>query len=240
MQLNSSRPHVCAQARVAANRDLALLRAMFNWAVRKKVVTETPFKIGTEVAIRLKRESARRRRLQPGEGEKLLATCGSHLRALVEAALETGCRKGELLSLQWWQVQSEPRAQIYLPATKTKTHADRWIPISSRLKLILDMRRCDPEGKEHPGTAYVFGNEVGQAAKSFKRAWERAVLVAHGFKAEYVKKSRGEALKAVASAVLTKDSRARLNAIDLNFHDLRREAGSRWRGRAQRSSSLLT
>ncbi len=54
---------------VAANRDLGLLRAMFNWAVRKKLVTETPFKIGTEPVIKLRKERARRRRLQPGEGD---------------------------------------------------------------------------------------------------------------------------------------------------------------------------
>ncbi len=137
-------------------------------------------------------------------------------------------RKGELLSLQWWQVQSEPRPQIYLPAVKTKTRDDRWIPISGRLQLILDMRRCDPDGQEHPPTAYVFGDAVGHPAKSFKRAWERAVLVAHGHTPEYVMKPRSDGLKPLATAVLTSASRALLTAVDLNFHDLRREAGSRW------------
>lgn len=213
----------------AANRDLSLLRSMFNWAVRKKLVKETPFKIGTEVAIKLKREPARRRRLQAGEGDRLLAACRPHLRALVEAALETGCRKGELLSLQWWQVQSEPRAQLYLPAVKTKTREDRWIPISSRLQLILDMRHLDEDGEERPESDHVFGDETGAALKSFKRAWERVVLKAHGVKPTYVTKPAATlGNKPVRTAVLTPDSRAQLRAIDLNFHDLRREAGSRW------------
>ena len=38
------------------------------------------------------------------EAARLLAACGPHLRDLVVAALESGCRKQELLSLQWTQV----------------------------------------------------------------------------------------------------------------------------------------
>jgi integrase len=217
-----------ARGPAAVNRDLSLLRSMFNWAVRKQILERTPFKIGTEPAIRLKREPARRRRLQPGEAERLLSACGPHLRAIVEAALETGCRRGELLSLQWWQVQTEPKPQLFLPAVKTKTGADRWIPISSRLANILEMRRCAPDGTPQARDAFVFGNEIGQPAKSFKRAWERALLVAHGHQALYVRKDAGEGKKPIKTAVLTPESRAALRTIDLHFHDLRREAGSRW------------
>jgi integrase len=213
----------------AANRDLSLLRCMFNWAAsnKRQLVASNPFRDGHLPAIKLEPEPPRRRRLQPNEGEQLLSACGAHLRALVEAALETGCRKGELLSMQWSQVRFD-RSDIHLPAVKTKTRVDRWIPMSSRLKAILEMRRHDPAGEEHPAEAYVFGNEVGQRVKTFKRAWERALLVAHGHKPEYVKRDAGEGRKPVKTAVLTKASRAALNAIDLNFHDLRREAGSRW------------
>jgi integrase len=218
-----------ARGATAANRDLELLRAMFAWAVRRDHVERTPFKKGTEVVVRMSRELQRRRRLQAGEGEKLLAACGLKLRAIVEAALETGCRKGELLSLQWWQVRSEPKAEIFLPAAKTKTKADRTVPASSRLKAVLEMRpRTDPDGEELPPEAYVFGNEVGEPSKSFKRAWARAVLVAHGHKPVYVMKPSSGTEKAVATALLAPESLAALRAINLHFHDLRREAGSRW------------
>ncbi|MEO8520057.1 MAG: site-specific integrase [Acidobacteriota bacterium] len=215
----------------AANRDLSLLRATFNWAVRMGTIEKTPFKRGTETVVRLTREVGRSRRLEPGEDARLLAACGSHLRALVEAALETGCRKGELLSLQWSQVKSSPKAELFLPASKTKTRRDRRIPISARLQLILDMRKMDPEGKEHSPAAYVFGNEVGDPIVTFKRAWERAVLKAHGVRPVYVVRTvqtEGGPARKVATAVLTPDSRAALRAINLHFHDLRREAGSRW------------
>src|SRR6185436_1782430 len=96
---------------IAANRDLALLRAAFNWAVLGGLVPATPFKVGTVAAVKLAREEARTRRLQPGEEERLLLAAGG-LKDLIVAALETGCRLGELLSLEWSQV----RGDLFLPA----------------------------------------------------------------------------------------------------------------------------
>ena len=74
-----------------------------------------------------------------------------------------------------------------------------------------------PAGHPLPADAYVFGNEIGQQVKSSKRAWEAAVLKAHGHTPAYP-----------VTANLTAESRAALAAIDLHFPDLRREAGSRW------------
>ena len=136
-------------------------------------------------------------------------------------------RRGEIASLQWKQVEGvtlkgstitwAPKASLMLPFGKTKTRRDRRIPISSRLKAILEMRRLDPAGQPLPMDGYVFGSEIGQRVQSTKRAWATAVLKAHGHTAAYT-----------ATGQLTAASRATLAAIDLHFHDLRREAGSRW------------
>jgi integrase len=181
---------------VAANRHLAFLRAVFNWAIRMGYVERTPFKRGTETVVKLKPELKRRRRLEPGEQERLLAACAPHVRLLVEAALETGCRIGELLSLQWSQVRFEPRADLFLPAQKTKTKRDRRIPMSSRLKSYLELRRTDAAGEAWPPSAYVFGNGLGQRIDSVDKAFGAACV--------------------------------RAGIVGLHFHDLRREAGSRW------------
>lgn len=180
---------------VAANRNLTFLRAAFNWGVEKGLVDAVRFKVSRRKGT-LTQEFPRDRRLLPDEAERLLNACGSHLRALVEAALETGCRKGELLSLQWSQVRFAPRAELVLPPQKTKTRKGRTIPISTRLKAILEMRQQDPAGEDHPPTAFVFGTEIGTKATSIKTAWTLAMR--------------------------------RSGLIDLHFHDLRREAGSRW------------
>ena len=218
------------KGRTGTNRDLEILRGLFNWATarQRKLALENPFLDGTKAAVKMAPEMARRRRLRAGEGEKLLAACGPHLRPIVEAAIETGCRRGELLTLQWWQVRFQPKAEIFLPAEKTKTKADRTVPMSTRLKAILEMRRHAPDGEEHRGSAYIFGNAVGEPVKSVKRAWERAVLVAHGHRPAYVSKAQEGAEKPLRTAALTPDCRAMLHTIDLHFHDLRREAGSRW------------
>jgi integrase len=180
----------------AANRSLTFLRAAFSWAVRHGLVDRTPFKVNGEPILRLDREIERSRRLEDGEGERLLQACGPHLRALAEAALESGAWIGELLSMQWWQIRAVPKRELFLPAGKTKTMDGRAVPVSSRLWTILEMRRMDPAGQPHPQDVYVFGNEIGQRVAGVKTAWRLACK--------------------------------RAQITGLHFHDLRREAGSRW------------
>jgi integrase len=115
--------------KVAGNRNLALLRAMFKWAVMDGLVPRSPFRIGDVCVVRLAREEARTRRLQPGEADRLVQASRG-LRPLIVAALETGCRLGELLTLQWHQVGVD----LSLPAGKTKAKKPRRVPISSVLR----------------------------------------------------------------------------------------------------------
>ena len=179
---------------VSVNRCLGLIRAMFNWAVLKGYVDRTPFKVGSVTAVRMLKETPRHRRLELGEEERLAAEASPHLRSLIVAALETCCRQGELLSLQWRQVHWE-RNELHFPADKTKARRERFIPISQRLSALLEMRRHGPDGREFDPDAYVFGNEIGERVGSVKTAW-RATCRRAGIE-------------------------------DLNFHDLRREGGSR-------------
>jgi len=178
--------------RVATNRNLALLRAAFNWAILNDLCERSPFKKGDVTAVKLSKESSRRRRLEGDEEQRLLAACDPilmnpktkqpmpeqpppRLRPIIEAAIETGCRLGELLSLQWRQVRlSDTRSEIVLEQSKTKTRTERRVPVSSRLKAILDMRRKDPAGNDLPGDGYVFGNAIGQRTHSIKTAWRLA------------------------------------------------------------------
>ena len=177
---------------VSVNRCLGLLRAMFNWAILKGYVERTPFKVGSVTAVRMLKETPRHRRLEPGEEERLLAEASPHLWALIIAAVETCCRQGELLSLQWRQVKWE-RNELHFPPDKTKARRERFIPISQRLRALLDMRRHGPDGRAFGPDAYVFGNEIGERVRAVKTAWKATCR--------------------------------RAGIDDLNFHDLRREAG---------------
>ena len=113
---------------------------------------------------------------------------------LVTAALETCCRVGELLTLQWKHVRFDLN-EIRLRAQNTKARRLRILPMSQRLRALLDMRRHDPAGQLLGPDAFVFGNAVGECIQSVDTAWTAAC--------------------------------DRAEIVGLNFHDLRREAGSR-------------
>ncbi|HYN06929.1 MAG TPA: site-specific integrase [Vicinamibacterales bacterium] len=204
---------------VGSNRMLARLRHLFNWAIGEGFIESSPFKRHGVSVVRLETsaETPRTRRLEPGEEERLLAHAGDHLRALIVAALSTGCRVGELLSLQWHQIREDEKGSarwIELPASKTKTNTARVLPIGPRLRAELAMRRQGPDGEPHATSAYVFGDEAGGQIKSIKRAWEMTVLRAHGHTPAWVKGKPGQ---------LASESRSALRTINLHFHDLRRQ-----------------
>ena len=115
------------------------------------------------------RVSSPRRR--DGEEERLVRYAPPHLRDLIIAALETGCRRGELLSLRWSDIKWSANI-ILLLADVTKPHHARDVPMSRRLRAVLDMRRYAPDGTRHGPDQYVFGNGVGEPVKSVRTAWE--------------------------------------------------------------------
>jgi integrase len=146
-----------------------------------------------------------------GEEKRLLKAAGPW----IIAALETGARCGELLALIWGDVDLT-RGELRISGDANKTGDGRRLPISPRLSSVLDMVRLDPAGKRLPHHARVFGDALGEPVGSIKKAWETAVLLAHGHKPLWT-----------ATKALAPESRAALRAIDLHFHDLRHEAGSR-------------
>lgn len=164
------------------------------------------------------KRSRRTRRLAAEEEAALLAAAraiprgvGPRLHALIVAALETGCLRSELLSLRWQHVDWE-RHELQIPASRSKTDTFRRVPLSARLAAVLQALKS--EGERNP-EACVFARGR-RAAGGMTRAWDTAVLRSYGHEPEW----RGTALSAA--------SRAQLQAIDLQFRDLRYEASVRW------------
>ncbi len=138
------------------------------------------------VKLNHKAESPRDRRLrdagdprQPGEEDLLITHASTPLmRDLIIAGISTGMRLGELLSLQWREVEHAANAKgeqvavaLHLSADKTKDSDPRRVPVGAKLAAVLAMRRHGPDGKALKLDTYVFGNEVGEPVKSVKRAW---------------------------------------------------------------------
>ena len=151
---------------------MAGLRTMFAWAAKRGLVQESPFRRNgqTVVSVKAKVPRGRTRRLHGDEEQRLLTHAGPHLRDLIIAAVETGCRRGELLSLQWRHV-SLGEDLLRLDAENTKTAEARSVPITNRLRQVLDARRTGPDGRAHGPNAYVFGNEVGEPIGTVRTAW---------------------------------------------------------------------
>jgi integrase len=205
------------------NQYVQLLKASFKWATKKGYLTRNP--ISEDSSLKRAKIAQRNRRLQPdvlekdgklleyGEERRLLAVAGHRLQNLIIAALESCCRRGELLSLQWRDVSLD-RGEMTIRGEKAKDGDTRVLPISARLAAVLKMAKTDPAGEDYKPEAYVFG-EVGQQIDNVKRAWETCILKAHGHDPVWRKSSLAPA------------SRAALKAIDLHFHDLRHEGASR-------------
>ena len=177
------------------NKHVQATTRMFRWAVRKGYLARSS--IEDSDTIRREKHAQRHRRLAPGEEGALLAAVPAHLQRLIIAAIETGCRRGELLSLTWANVSIE-RREITIRAERSKTRTYRVLPVSGRLRGILVMAKLDPAGEEFGPAAYVFGDAVGERVGSFKRSWETAVVKATGHTPEWTSQN---ALTAASKAV---------------------------------------
>jgi integrase len=161
------------------NHYLQCIRTLSAWGVKTGALARPWIRPNVEIRqdadSDLRREpfARRSRRLAPDEEQLLLHASSPHLQRLILAALETGCRRGELLSLQWREVSLERRT-IRLLASKTKSKKDRELPISDRLFALLQMGRHDPAGQVVGPDAFVFGNELGEPSTTFKTAWYAA------------------------------------------------------------------
>lgn len=108
--------------------------------------------------------------LTPEEEERLLACSPPHLEPIIITALNTGMRKGEILSLRWEDVDLENNV-ITIRQEVSKSKKTRRIPINTTLrKLLLEQRL------KSGGSLFVFLNSEGNPYKrhdAVKGAYER-------------------------------------------------------------------
>ena len=118
----------------SVNRELQLMRAMFNVAAREGWIIKNPFVSGTSL-ISVADEHQRERILTKEEEDRLLAACTgkrSHLLPIIICALDTGCRQGEILKLKWEDVDFDNRI-LTIQSLNTKNLRERHIAMTERL-----------------------------------------------------------------------------------------------------------
>jgi len=142
------------------------------------------------------------------------------IRPVITFAYYTGCRKGEILALQWPQVDLSQRC-VRLEPGETKNDDARIIPLAPGLYEALKLQR-EMRDQYYPESSWVF-SRAGNQIRNFRKAWANACerkhleelctkhrILAHGVNAELRKR-----LKTVEVDVPANES-AKL------FHDLRR------------------
>ena len=196
------------------NREMTYLQHVFSKAMEWDMIEENPFKKGQRLQV--KENNKRLRFLSEKEIDKLLAECpkptkkqktikglqviqgleASYLKDFIIIALNTGMRKGEILSLKFEQIKD---GFIYLTDTKTD---ERQIPVTN------DLEECfeDIKNRKQVKTGYIFsdkkGGHIQDIKTSFKSALKRAEItdfrphdLRHTFASHYI--MRGGSLKAL-------------------------------------------
>ncbi len=166
----------------SVNKEMACLRHMLNKAVQWDLMEVNPFEKGK--SLRMKENNQRLRFLSHDEITRLRDASTPYLRNIVDCALNTGMRKGEILSLKWSQLRN---GTIYL--RKTKTDNPRQIPINDALQIVFDKLKTHGEpvnvkridGKkvliQKPKTDHIFtyqGKPMKNVRKSFMKALKKA------------------------------------------------------------------
>ncbi|MBL8142955.1 MAG: site-specific integrase [Acidobacteria bacterium] len=203
------------------NRALSTLRGAINWARFQEppLLATSPFhRFG--ITIRTKDETKRDRRVGAVEEKVLLdaalaieseehAWAGASMHDRIIGALETCCRRGEMLRIRNRHVDWE-RHQIAIPGAHAKDGENRRVPFDPHGRLSAVLKRRAALGP----AAFVFGGPDGTFQESFRTAWESLVLRANGH-------------ATTRATPHTRVDRATLRAVDLHWHDLRHEGACR-------------
>jgi len=215
--------HSTKRKDATVNREMTYLQHVFSKAMEWDMIEENPFKKGQRLQV--KENNKRLRFLSQKEIERLLDECPKptkkqktikglqviqgleafYLKDFNIIALNTGMRKGEILSLKFEQIKD---GFIYL--TETKTDEARQIPVTN------DLEECfeDIKKRRQTKTGYIFSNRNGGHMRdiktSFKSALKRAKItdfrphdLRHTFASHYI--MRGGSLKALKEILGHKD-----------------------------------
>jgi integrase len=175
------------------NRDISCLHHMFSKAVEWEMIEKSPFDKGKSLLV--KENNQRLRYLEENEIDSLLKECTPPIRDIVECALNTGMRRGEILNLKWNQIRN---GFIYLK--KTKTQNPREIPINDTLDKMFKRIKSEQNPSEN--------NVVGLDGKPVKAV-----------KSKYVFSKKGKPYTYITNTFNTAVRRAGIE--DFRFHDLR-------------------
>lgn len=190
---------IVANKPATINRHIATLKHMFTKAVEWDMVEEETLKRIRRAKL-LEENNRRLRYLSKEECHTLIDTCVDYLKPIVITALNTGMRKGEILSLKWDNIDLN-NGFILLESGMTKNGQRREIPINATLRATLEeLYKGTAKKPRRIDVPFVFYRLVNDESSGKVESTGRAF--------ENVQRSFTSACK-------------RANIRDFHFHDLR-------------------
>ncbi len=154
-------------------RELALLSAAINyaktwwdWNIPNPVTGRNPAR--SEGRVRWITRAEAGNLIQAAENEPR----APHLADFIRLALHTGCRKGELLGLEWQRVGLQ-EALIYLEPRHTKTKERRAVPLNGEARTAL-LNLAQFRATHCPESPWVFCHKNGQRILNIRKGFTTA------------------------------------------------------------------
>lgn len=149
------------------NREIEVLARVISFAVSRKLLRSNPL-----AGLQYEPEhNTREVIVDDALLERILAVCKSWLRTFVLVAIDSGCRRNELVRLRWDEIDQE-RGLIRIETNDTKTRKGRVTVLSERAReALLDVARR---------SQWVFSNQNGDrfhpahVTKHFRETMQRA------------------------------------------------------------------
>jgi integrase len=151
------------------NRELTVLKRIFNLGKEWKLATENPV-----AGVKFFKIPLQKPRVLSEEEFKLLYNSASdHLKPILFVAISTGMRKGEILNLKWKDINFE---ENYIVVRDSKNFESRDIPISDLLQGVLLRLRQEVEEKEYL-FCYHDKKPIEYIYRSFRTALKRSGIM---------------------------------------------------------------
>ena len=158
------------KAVASINRELSNLSGALSWAVRNGIIDKKP-------RIKMPNpHNERERFLTKEEARRLVSYCPADIRPIIQAALFTGMRRGELLQMGWSWVDFQ-NLMIKIPPSATKNGQRRHVPISDNMyRVLMDLRRRSIDGCDL--VFHIDGKPIPESrlAKTWRKARDKAGL----------------------------------------------------------------